>query len=183
MMGLAILCFLLGAVSLFFAFKPKLAFYLDEGWKFKDAPAPSDTYIGVNLTKCLGGGAVFIVMGIVLLSQQSDFKAEDAASAAADRCREELLPRFDDTVEWTGTRLANPTEVRRLASELGVEVTIADDGEVDLVGGIPRGDLLRVLDPNRPGPDKLAFRYLGAFHDQYWARPNRCESYTSGLES
>lgn len=183
MMGLAILCFLLGAVSLFFAVKPKLAFYLDEGWKFKDAPAPSDTYLGVNLIKCLGGGAVFIVMGIVLLSQQSDFKAEDAASAAADRCREELLPRFDDTVEWTGTRLTNPAEVRRLASELGVEVTIADDGEVDHVGGIPRGDLVRVLDPNRPGPDKLAFRYLGAFHDQYWARPKSCESYTSGLES
>ena len=183
MMGLAILCFILGAVSLFFAVKPKLAFYLDEGWKFKDAPAPSDAYLGVNLIGCLGGGAVLIVLGIVLLSQNSDVKAEDAAFAAADRCREELLPRFDDTVEWAGTHVANPTEVRRLASELGVEVTIADDGEVDLAGGIPRGDLLRVLDPNRPGPDKLAFRYLGAFHDQYWARPNRCESYTSSLES
>ncbi|KAA0093666.1 hypothetical protein CIW49_26835 [Mycolicibacterium sp. P1-18] len=181
MTGLAIVSFLLGAVSLFFAVKPKLAFYLDEGWKFKDTPAPSDAYLGVNLIGCLAGAAVFIVMGVVLLSQRSTFAAEDAAFAAADRCREELLPRFDDTVEWAGTRLANPDEVRRLASELGVEVTVADD--VDLAEGRPRGDLVRILDPHRPGADKLAFRYLGAFHDQYWAGPNSCESYTSGLES
>lgn len=181
MIGLAVICFLLGAALIVIGTRPGLAFYLDEGWKFRDATAPSETYTAVTGVAGLAGGIGFVVLGVVLLSQHSTVTAEDAALAAAQHCREQLLPRFDATVEWDGSRLANPDEVRSLATELGVDLVISAEDPVD--GRGTAGDVVGVLDPNRPGPDKLAFRYLGEHHDEYWARPHTCQSYTAGLEN
>lgn len=82
-MGLAILPFVVAAVLVFFAFQPKLAFFLDEGWKFRQKTAPSELYIGVSVVGRLMAGVAAAVKS-----------AKSAgATASSAHCRVRLRSR------------------------------------------------------------------------------------------
>ncbi|AKK28542.1 hypothetical protein [Mycobacterium sp. EPa45] len=160
----AIFLIVIGVVALFLSARPRLAFFLDEGWKFRNKTEQSRTYEAVSFTKFLVLGVAAVVGGLVLLAMNATFSRQDAARAAFDRCQSEFLPQFTRTIRWDGGELGNEDEVRSLANRLGVKVVFAT-GEVI------------VLDPKRHGDDKEVLRFLAANHDQSWAGPFRCNDY------
>lgn len=185
MIGLAILLFLTGAALLFFAFNPKLSFFLEEGWKFRDKTEPSELYIGVNFLGRFVLGVVGILAGIGCLvaaitdanTAEARANTEAAAEAAHQRCEDVLLPRFNDTIEWDGAVVANPDEVRALARELGVEVEITR--RTDYVHHDEPADDVDVKDPANPRTDKTAVFYIGGPHSSFGiGNTDKCFSYT-----
>lgn len=180
MLGLALLMFVTAALLIFFAFRPKLAFYLDEGWKFGDKTEPSDLYVGVNGVRRAIAALVALFVGFGAcgqhFSEQSAAKAQAAATAAHQRCENEILPRFNDTIRWDGTLVSNPDELHALAKELGVEVEI--ERKPDWRTHTPADDV-GVNDPRKPRQDKRVFTYFGAYGDDNpYARPKKCYDYT-----
>lgn len=168
MILLGILCFLGAAISLYFAFKPKEAFYLDEGWKFKDKVEPSDAYIGINGIGRIVGAVLLVGVGIGAISMHVDEKRTDDETAATatskEKCENEVLPRFKQTVRWNGTVVANPDEVRALGRELNVEVqinrgkgwSVRQDASIEY-------DDIRVSDPKKPGNSQVIFSLSGQY--------------------
>lgn len=184
MIGLGLLLLLLGAVLIFFAVNPKLSFFLDEGWKFRDKTAPSDLYVGVNFVGRFVVGVVAVLAGIGFLimsvTEAGATEARAAAKAAADaahqRCEAVLLPRFNDTIKWGNGVVANPDDVRALAEELGVEVEI--ERRVDYADHDQAADTVRVNDPATPRDTKTALLYIGGPHTGSLGNPDECFSYT-----
>lgn len=160
----AIFLIVVGVVALFLSARPRLAFFLDEGWKFRKKTEPSSTYEAVSFAKFLVLGLFGIVGGLVLLVMNVTFSRQEATRAAFERCQSEFLPQFTRTIRWYGGELSNEDEVRSLANRLGVKVVFAT-GEVI------------VLDPKRRGDDKEVLRFLAANHGQSWAGPFQCNSY------
>lgn len=171
MILLGILCFLGAAISLYFAFKPKEAFYLDEGWKFKDKVEPSDAYVGINGIGRIVGAILLVGVGIGAISMHVDEKRtgdETAATAASKKkCENEVLPRFKQTVRWNGTVVANPDDVRALGSELNVDVQInrGTDWSVLKKASIEY-DNIRVSDPKKPGISQAIFSLSGQYRPE-----------------
>lgn len=171
MILLGILCFLGAAISLYFAFKPKEAFYLDEGWKFKDKVEPSDAYVGINGIGRIVGAILLVGVGIGAISMHVDEKRtgdETAATAASKKkCENEVLPRFKQTVRWNGTVVANPDDVRALGSELNVDVQInrGTDWSVLKKASIEYDDI-RVSDPKKPGISQAIFSLSGQYRPE-----------------
>lgn len=165
MLVAAIVLIVLGVVALFLSARPKLAFFLDEGWKFRNKTEHSATYEAVNFAKFLAFGLAAIVGGIVMLVMNVTFSRQEAARAAFNHCQSQILPQFKQTIRWNGSgELANEDEVRGLAKQLGVNVVFAT-GEVI------------VFDPKRRGDEKEVLRFLEVNHDQSWAGPFRCNDY------
>jgi len=160
----AIFLIVLGVVALFLSARPKLAFFLDEGWKFRNKTEHSSTYEAVNFAKFLAFGLAAIVGGIVMLVMNVTFSRQDAARAAFNHCQSEILPEFTKTIRWNGGELGNEDEVRSLATGLGVNVIFAP-GEVI------------VFDPKRQGDNKEVLRFLAVNHGESWAGPFRCNDY------
>jgi hypothetical protein len=135
MLALGILCFALAAVLAYFAFQPKLAFYLDEGWKFRDRTEPSDTYVAVNGVGRIIGAVVAVVVGIACIGQYFGEKGDERAkqeqtdlyAAAEQRCEAQVRPRFNQTIKWDNGKIANHQEVQALADELKVEIEFVED--------------------------------------------------------
>lgn len=171
MILLGILCFLGAAISLYFAFKPKEAFYLDEGWEFKDKVEPSDAYVGINGIGRIVGAILLVGVGIGAISMHVDEKRtgdETAATAASKKkCENEVLPRFKQTVRWNGTVVANPDDVRALGSELNVDVQInrGTDWSVLKKASIEYDDI-RVSDPKKPGISQAIFSLSGQYRPE-----------------
>ncbi|NOP97351.1 DUF6199 family natural product biosynthesis protein [Mycolicibacterium fortuitum] len=132
MLALGIVCFILAAALAYFAFQPKLAFYLDEGWKFRDRTEPSDTYVAVNGVGRIIGAVVAVVVGIACIGEYFGEKSEarakqqqsDRYAAAQQRCEAQVRPRFNQTIKWDDGKITNPDELNALASELRVEIEI-----------------------------------------------------------
>ncbi|MGV0738876.1 hypothetical protein BA059_03235 [Mycolicibacterium sp. (ex Dasyatis americana)] len=144
MLGLGILCFLLAAALVFFATRPKLAFYLDEGWKFRGETEPSDTYVAVNGVGRIIGAVVAVVVGIACIGQYFGEKSDEGAkqqqsdlyAAARQRCETQVRPRFNQTIKWDNGMIANHQEVQALADGLEVEIEFVKDA-VRRSGGQP----------------------------------------------
>jgi hypothetical protein len=177
MLGLAIVMFIAAALMIFFAVQSKLAFFLDEGWKFRETTEPSDLYVGVNGIKGFVVAAVAIFVGIGAcgqhVSEQNTAKAQAAATAAHQRCETEILPRFNDTIKWDGPLVSNPDELHALAQELGVEVEI--ERKMDFRTHAPADDV-GINDPAKPRQDKRVFTYFGWASDH--GTPDECYDYT-----
>ncbi|WP_135457333.1 DUF6199 family natural product biosynthesis protein [Mycobacterium sp. DL99] len=171
MLGLGILSFLLAAVLVFFAMRPKLAFYLDEGWKFRNETEPSDTYVAVNGAGRIIGAVVAVVVGIACIgeyfSEKSEARAEkeqaDLYAAAEQRCDSEVRPRFNEAIRWADDgHIANPEELQALAEELDVEIKITAGSAPSLKGKPPsRPDNLLVTDPTLPKYHDMLVYYSG----------------------
>ncbi len=167
MLGLGIFAFGIAAVLLFFAFKPNLAFFLDEGWKFRQKTEPSDLYVGANLIgRVIAAGAAIVVgFGAIGMhfSERHENDNKAATRAAIARCESEILPRFNETVKWDGKVLANPDEVRRLADELGVTVEIKNTTAYDYRKPPQPATTVAVSDPDLTESSKALFTYLGEY--------------------
>lgn len=130
-----IFAFLLAAALVFFAVRPKIAFYLDEGWKFRNETEPSDTYVAVNGVGRIIGAVVAVVIGISCIGQYFSEKNEvrakqeqtDLYAAAKQRCESQVRPRFNKTIKWDNGKIANHAEVQALADELKVEIEFVKD--------------------------------------------------------
>ncbi|MER6937826.1 DUF6199 family natural product biosynthesis protein [Nocardioides sp. NPDC127514] len=154
----------LGAVwSFFIAARPEVGFFLEEGWKFRDAE-PSDLYLGVTRFSSAAVGIACLVFAAILAfggpgggSSDSDDSAtgtassdpiaegfqraqekEDEADARAKEECQRLKPKFEQAVEWNAEdKVANPDAVRSLAGTEGASVEIEQraNGEVVTVRG------------------------------------------------
>ncbi|WKG02084.1 DUF6199 family natural product biosynthesis protein [Mycolicibacterium sp. HK-90] len=127
-----ILCFLMAAALVYFALRPKLAFHLDEGWKFRGETEPSEAYIAVNGVGRLIAAVVAVVIGIACIGQYFGDKRDERAkqeqtdlyAVAEQRCESEVKPRFDEAIKWDNGKIANPDELHALAQALDVEIEI-----------------------------------------------------------
>lgn len=164
-----LLCFLFAAIALLFAFKPREAFYLTEGWKFKDRLEPSDAYVASKAIGGIFGAIVMVGVGIWMISRHLDDKRvadEKAASATSwEKCTKEVLPRYQQTVKWDGYLVANSDEVKALGKELGVDIEIKRSTGFDIgkQESVPADDVT-VSDPKKPGSSKSIFLDLGLYH-------------------
>lgn len=160
---LVIILVLMAAWSFFVAARPEVGFFLEEGWKFRDAE-PSDLYLGVTRFSAAVAGIACLVLAAVLgfggldggtssdrstasNDERSDAFAEGFARAhekeeeASQRAREEcqrLKPAFEQTVTWNAQdKVANPDALKALAGSEGVSVEIERraNGEVVTVRG------------------------------------------------
>lgn len=130
MLLLGILSFLVAAALVFFAMRPKLAFHLDEGWKFRGKTEPSETYVAVNGVGRMIAAVVAVVVGIGCIGQYFDDKRDERAkqaqtdlyATARQRCESQVRPRFNQTIKWDGGMIANHQEVQALADELTVAI-------------------------------------------------------------
>ncbi|OBC05080.1 hypothetical protein A5784_11575 [Mycobacterium sp. 852013-50091_SCH5140682] len=172
MLALGILSFAAAVALVFFAFKPDLAFRLDEGWKFRGKTEPSETYVAVNTVGRIIGAIVAIGVGIGAIAQYNsdqrsarEKQATDELYAAAEqRCASELRPRFNETANWnSGGQLTNPQEVQALAHDLGVEVEITTSAALrGVTNPPPPSTNLTVLDPTLPESHRTVLYYLGS---------------------
>ncbi|MFD7074978.1 DUF6199 family natural product biosynthesis protein [Nocardioides sp. NPDC059952] len=154
----------LGAVwSFFIAARPDVGFFLEEGWKFRDAE-PSDLYLGVTRFGSAAVGIACLVFAAILAfggpgggASESDESPSGTASSdpmaegfgraqekedeARARAKEECLrlkPEFEQAAKWNAEdKVANPDTLRSLASADGVSVEIEPraNGEVVTVRG------------------------------------------------
>ncbi|MEU6137584.1 DUF6199 family natural product biosynthesis protein [Nocardioides sp. NPDC047086] len=135
------------AWSFFVAFKPRVGFFLEEGWKFRDAE-PSDLYLGVTrIGSFVGGVAALVMAGVFAFGGSGDPDPEPSASESRastverfqrdlqwkeDEC-ERVKPFFEDVATWNDYRLANPEEVRAVAEANSLELVIKPGPDNDIV--------------------------------------------------
>jgi hypothetical protein len=160
-MLLAIICVLGAAWSFFIAARPEVGFFLEEGWKFRDAE-PSDLYLGVTRFGAAVAGIACLAFAAVLAfggpggggsggdttsapenDDLSDAVAEGFDNAieqeeeVARRVKEEcqrLEPLFERTAKWDAqNKLTNPDAVRQLASEASATITVKAGSSGDTV--------------------------------------------------
>ncbi|BDY26280.1 hypothetical protein [Mycolicibacterium mageritense] len=172
MLALGIVALIVAAVLAYLAVNPDRAFYLDEGWKFRNKTEPSEAYVAVSglrsgiaalLAAGLGIGA--IVMHFTERGQQQDKNDRAARYAASQqRCESEIRPRFNDTLKWNRDgALTNRDEALALGRELNVEVKIeANDALAASENPPPPSDVVWVYDTSLPGQDKLILAYHGS---------------------
>ncbi|SDK69840.1 hypothetical protein SAMN05428985_105338 [Nocardioides sp. YR527] len=161
-MLLAIILVLGAAWSFFIAARPDVGFFLEEGWKFRDAE-PSDLYLGVTRfgsalvgIACLVFAAILAFGGPGGTSEPDDSptgtaspdpiaegfgraqeKEDEARARTQEECRR-LKPKFEQAVEWNAEdKVANPDALRSLAGTEGASVEIEPraNGEVVTVRG------------------------------------------------
>lgn len=162
-MLLAIILVLGAAWSFFISARPEVGFFLEEGWKFRDAE-PSDLYLGVTRFGSALVGIACLVFAAILAfggpgggASESDDSPTGAASSdpiaegfrraqekedeARARAKEEcqrLKPEFEQAVAWNAQdKVANPDALHSLASTEGASVEIEPraNGEVVTVRG------------------------------------------------
>ncbi|MEI7058869.1 DUF6199 family natural product biosynthesis protein [Nocardioides sp. CCNWLW239] len=160
---LVIVLVLMAGWSFFVAARPEVGFFLEEGWKFRDAE-PSDLYLGVTRFSAAVAGIACLVFAAILgfggldggassdrssasTDETSDAVAEGLSRAqekeeeASQRAREEcqrLKPTFEQTVKWNAQdKVANPDALNELAGSEGVsaEIETRANGEVVTVRG------------------------------------------------
>lgn len=162
-MLLAIILVLGAAWSFFIAARPEVGFFLEEGWKFRDAE-PSDLYLGVTrFGSAVLGIALLLFAAIFAFGgpgggtsesddsptgaatsdpmaegfAQAQEKEDEAAARSKEECRR-LKPKFEQTVKWNAQdKVANPDALHALAGSEGASVEIESraNGEVVTVRG------------------------------------------------
>lgn len=175
MMLLAIILVLGAMWSFFIAARPEVGFFLEEGWKFRDAE-PSDLYLGVTrFGSAIVGIALLVFAAIFAFGGPSDTvppPAERASPAATrsvppvtvtarppdpeaeakkrakEQCKD-LLPLIEDEAEWDAQgRLANRDYISSVAVRYLATMTIASQPDGDIV--TIRSDLPTVDEFVRP---------------------------------
>lgn len=172
-----ILLLVFAGILAFFALQPDLAFFLDEGWKFRGNVEPSEAYKQVST---FGRGAVAVIAAIAGVSlicagimDKRSSDAKEAASRAASQLCEDVHNRLDSTIKWgaDGT-VTNHDEVQALGAQLGVEINIERWNPLGgTVEGIPPAEEVDVRDP---ATKQVLIMYQGG---QLGARPigTECE--------
>lgn len=170
-MVLLVVFLLAGAAWCFFiCARPDVGFFLEEGWKFRDAE-PSDFYLGMTRVGAFLGGIACIVMAIALpIGAHDSGDADDASSSSTDWMVDSMdgadtpSARPSDRrqscwyrsirrqIRWTPKgRVANPKALKRLQSEKHVIVTIGP------VPGRPRQQQVTIRSRSQfvEGPEKV----------------------------
>jgi hypothetical protein len=167
---LAIVMFFVAAVCIYLALQPKLAFQLDEGWKFKNKTEPSRTYEGISTFRFTITAFIAVGIGIFLIILYFDARHDAQRKAAAEQsyrnCTGTVLPRFNETIKWDGLKVSNKDELDALAEELGVRVRV--ESRQDYYGSpleTHYGDVVNVYDPKQPATGGLLFSYIGGSQD------------------
>lgn len=157
---LLVIILVLGAAwSFFIAARPEVGFFLEEGWKFRDAE-PSDLYLGVTRFGAAVTGiallvfaAIFAFSGpeggesaskkisdpdgrsaspIAVTASPRDITAE-AARHAKEECKR-LKPVFEEEAEWDAQgRLTNREAITSLAAYEMAELVIEPGADGELV--------------------------------------------------
>lgn len=169
---LLVIIFVLGAGwSFFIAARPEVGFFLEEGWKFRDAE-PSDLYLGVTRFGAAVTGIALLVFAAIFAfsgpedrrtpptGDPSEASSEDVARILEQQERERLQsqkecdrlkPTFEKAAKWTPEhKLANPDDVRALAAAEDAELEIKkreDNKESVTVGrdeATPTGPRFRI---------------------------------------
>ncbi len=163
-MLLAIILVLGAAWSFFIAARPEVGFFLEEGWKFRDAE-PSDLYLGVTRFGAAVTGIACLVFAAILAFggldvspsgsgdaspstgtssdpfaegfQRAQEKEDEADERAKAECQR-LKPKFEQAVKWNAQdKVDNPDALHSLAGDEGASVEIEPraNGEVVTVRG------------------------------------------------
>ncbi|NGN91916.1 hypothetical protein G5C66_04095 [Nocardioides sp. KC13] len=159
-MLLAIICVLGAAWSFFVAARPDVGFFLEEGWKFRDAE-PSDLYLGVTRfgaavtgIACLVFAAIFAFSGpsdtvsppteradpsptrsgpAVTVTARPPSPEQAAKKKAKEQCQD-LLPLIEDEAEWNPQgKLANRDHVSSIVAYQQATMTLESRPDGDLV--------------------------------------------------
>ncbi|MDQ3178658.1 MAG: hypothetical protein M3Q72_14140 [Actinomycetota bacterium] len=158
MTALAIFLFVAAAWSFYCVARPRTAWRVTEGWKYKDAQnvEPSDTYLSLRSVAAAIGGIAAVAIGIALLviptGAEREREREQEQQAERDAC-EPVRQRFRDTVRFEDAEVANRDDVTALASSLDVtaEIEARSSGAAIPGGEPPQRDTVTV----RRGDDFL----------------------------
>lgn len=162
-MTLFVIILVLGAVwSFFIAARPEVGFFLEEGWKFRDAE-PSDLYLGVTrFGAAIGGIACLIFAAILAFGGLGDTassttepepveasrtgsvppvvvtaKPRDPEQVAKEKAKEQcddLLPSFEEQAVWDPNgKLVNQDHISNIAISSLADMAIASRPEGDIV--------------------------------------------------
>lgn len=159
-MLLAIILVLGAAWSFFIAARPEVGFFLEEGWKFRDAE-PSDLYLGVTRFGAAATGIALLVFAAIFAfsepsgtvsppTERTDPSAtrsgpavtvtarppdpdQEAKRRAKEQCQD-LLPLIEDESEWDQQgRLANRDHISSIVAYQLATMTVASRSDGDLV--------------------------------------------------
>ncbi len=127
MTALAIFLFAAAAWSFYCVARPRMAWRVTEGWKYRDPQnvEPSDTYLSLQTVGAAVGGIAAVAIGIALLviPTRAEREREQEQQAERDAC-EPTRQRFRDTVRYEDAEVANRDDVTALASSLDVTADI-----------------------------------------------------------
>lgn len=159
---LAIVLVLGAAWSFFIAARPEVGFFLEEGWKFRDAE-PSDLYLGVTrFGSAVVGIALLVFAAIFAFGGPGDTasrakdpdpveasrtgsvppvvvtaKPRDPEQVAKEKAKEQcgdLLPSIEEQAVWDGNgKLVNQDHISGIAIGNSADMTIASRPEGDIV--------------------------------------------------
>jgi hypothetical protein len=149
-----------GLWSFFIAARPDVGFFLEEGWKFRDAE-PSDLYLGVTrFGAAIAGIACLVFAAILAFSEPSDTaspsteradpsatttlppvtvtaRLPDPEQQAMERAKEQcqdLLPLIEDEAVWDPQgRLVNQDRISAIVTGYLATMTIVSQPDGDLV--------------------------------------------------
>ena len=159
-MLLAIILVLGAAWSFFIAARPEVGFFLEEGWKFRDAE-PSDLYLGVTRLGSAVVGIALLVFAAILafgglsepdrpakeradpsttrsgptitVTARPPDPVQEAKKRAKEQCHD-LLPLIEDESEWDAQgRLINRDRISSLVVYKSATMTIDARPDGDLV--------------------------------------------------
>jgi len=156
MTALAIFLFAAAAWSFYCVARPRMAWRVTEGWKYRDPQnvEPSDTYLSLQTVGAAVGGIAAVAIGIALLviPTRAEREREQEQQAERDAC-EPTRQRFRDTVRYEDAEVANRDDVTALASSLDVtaELESLPSGAAIPGGEPPQRDTVTV----RRGDDFL----------------------------
>jgi len=158
MTALAIFLFVAAAWSFYCVARPRTAWRVTEGWKYRDPQnvEPSDTYLSLQTVGAAVGGIAAVAIGIALLviptGAEREREREQERQAERDAC-EPARQRFRDTVRYEDAEVANRDDVTALASSLDVtaEIESLPSGAAIPGGEPPQRDTVTV----RRGDDFL----------------------------
>ncbi|MDQ3310731.1 MAG: hypothetical protein M3517_01265 [Actinomycetota bacterium] len=129
MTALAIFLFVVAAWSFYCVARPRTAWRVTEGWKYRDAQdvEPSDAYLSLQSVGAAIGGIAAVAIGIALLviptGAEREREREQEQQAEREAC-EPARQRFRDTVRFEDAEVANRDDVTALASSLDVTADI-----------------------------------------------------------
>jgi len=156
--ALAIFLFAAAAWSFYCVARPRTAWRVTEGWKYRDPQnvEPSDTYLSLQTVGAAVGGIAAVAIGIALLviptGAEREREREQEQQAERDAC-EPARQRFRDMVRFEDAEVANRDDVTALASSLNVtaEIESLPSGAAIPGGEPPQRDTVTV----RRGDDFL----------------------------
>ena len=158
MTALAIFLFVAAARSFYCVARPRTAWRVTEGWKYRDPQnvEPSDTYLSFQTVGAAVGGIAAVAIGIALLviptGAEREREREQERQAERDAC-EPARQGFRDAVRYEDAEVANRDDVTALASSLDVtaEIESLPSGAAISGGEPPQRDTVTV----RRGDDFL----------------------------